>query len=276
MKMYGKYLSKLKEKRPLIHCLTNYVTVNDVANAVLALGASPVMSDHPSEAADISSLADGVLINTGTLSDTRFEAMKTAGRNANILGKPVVLDPVGAGSSKHRTASALSLISGIHFDAVRGNISELKTLASGHAKSRGVDADLEEIKRQSDTAYTAELACSFSKLTDSVVIISGESDTIAYRDEAYAVRNGSHLMRFVTGTGCMLSAVCAAFIASAPEEKLDACIAAVAAMGICAETAEERMMPGEGNISFRNHLIDALFNITEEDIDSKAKVDEVR
>jgi len=276
MKMYGKYLSDLKEKRPLIHCLTNYVTVNDVANAVLALGASPVMSDHPSEAADISSLADGVLINTGTLSDIRFEAMQTAGRNANALGRPVVLDPVGAGASKHRTAAALSLISGIRFDAIRGNISEIKTLASGHAKSRGVDADLEEISRQADTAYTAELACSFSKLTGSVVIISGESDTVAYGDEAYAVRNGSNLMRSVTGTGCMLSAICAAFIASAAGGKLDACTAAVSAMGICAETAEERMHPGEGNISFRNHLIDALYNLTPKDIDSKAKVDKVR
>ena len=202
--------------------------------------------------------------------------MMTAGKNANVLGKPVVLDPVGAGASKHRTAAALSLISGIRFDVIRGNISELKTLASGHAKSRGVDADLEEISRQADAVYTADLACSFSKLTGSVVIISGESDTVAYKDEAYAVRNGSPLMRSVTGTGCMLSAICAAFAASDADDKLNACIAAVSAMGICAETAEQRMQPGEGNISFRNHLIDALFNLAPEDIDQKAKIEKIR
>lgn len=274
--MLGKYLENLKTKKPVIHCITNYVTVNDVANAVLAAGASPIMSDHPAEAADVSGLADGLVINIGTLNDPKFEAMIIAGKTAKAQGKPVVLDPVGAGASKHRTGAALEIISAVKPDIIRANISEIKTLALGHARSRGVDADFDEIKEQSSIEDTAKLALSFSKLTGSVVIISGSTDTAAFGDEAYAMYNGDPMMRTITGSGCMLSAICAAFAAANTDDRAMAAIAAVSLMGICAENAAAGLKSGEGNASFRNHLIDAIYNMSPEELDSRAEYRKVK
>ena len=139
--MLGNYLDEVRKKAPLIHNITNYVTINDVANMVLACGASPIMSDEPTDIEEITSICQGLNINMGMLNPRKIESMQKAGKKSNELHHKVLLDPVGAGSSSFRTEAALNLIRDIQFDVIRGNISEIKTLAAGHGTTSGVDAD---------------------------------------------------------------------------------------------------------------------------------------
>ena len=259
--MLTDFIESVREKKPVIHCITNYVTVNDCANVLLACGASPIMADAPEDAADIAALADGLVINIGTLNQQKLEAMLIAGRTANSLGKPVVLDPVGAGASKARTDAALRLISEIEFTVIRGNSSEIKTLALGSAGSRGVDADLADAVAEADLPAAAAFAKRFASQTGAVIAITGAIDVIADAERAAAVYNGDPMLRRITGAGCMTSCLCAAFAAAQPEEPLAAAIAAIGSMGICGELAKERMVMPDGNASFRNYLIDAVYNM---------------
>ena len=140
--MLGTYLEQVREKGPLVHCITNYVTVNDVANILLACGGSPIMSDEIQDVEDITSLCGGLVINIGTLDQRTIPAMFAAGKRANALGHPVLLDPVGAGASALRTRTALELMEELDLAVIRGNISEIKTLAAGSGTTQGVDADV--------------------------------------------------------------------------------------------------------------------------------------
>lgn len=269
--MFKKMLENVKSNSPLIHNITNYVTVNDCANILLACGGSPIMSDDIEEVEEITSICSGLNINIGTLNQNTIPSMLMAGKRANKLAHPVVLDPVGAGASKLRTNTAFKLLEEVKFSAIRGNISEIKTLAQGSGTTRGVDADIADRISEENLEQSVDFAKSFSKKTGAVIVITGAIDIIADSQKAYCIYNGHPMMGKVTGTGCQLSAVLATYMAANPEEPLEAAAAAVAAMGVCGEIAFKRLNDKDGNSSYRNYIIDAMYNLTGTELDSLVK-----
>ena len=265
------YLKNVKERSPLIHNITNYVTVNDCANIVLACGGSPIMADDKNEVEEITAICGGLNINIGTLNSRTVEAMVLAGKKANELGHPVVLDPVGAGASALRTNTAKRLLEEIKFAVIRGNISEIKTLAGTSAATQGVDANVAD-KITDDALDTAvPFAKAFAKKTGVVIAITGAIDIVCDGAKAYVIRNGHPMMAAITGTGCQLSAMTAAYITANPGDTLGAAAAAVCAMGLAGEIAYARLTKLDGNSSYRNYIIDAIYNMTPEQLEEGAK-----
>lgn len=246
----------VREKRPLVHCITNYVTVNDCANALLAVGASPVMADDEREIADIVAIASALVINIGTLNERTIRSMESAGKEAAKRGIPVILDPVGAGASKLRTETALSLIAEIPFAVIRGNASEIRTLATGTGTTRGVDASESDAATDRFDALKDE-AARLAQKTGAVIAITGATDIVSDGAKAYAIRNGHPLMGRITGSGCMLSAITGAFATTRTGSPIDAVAAALATMGLAGEKAA-RAEAKRGTGRFRASLIDAL------------------
>ncbi|MBQ2865658.1 MAG: hydroxyethylthiazole kinase [Clostridia bacterium] len=269
--MFGNMLENVRKKRPLIHNITNYVTVNDCANIVLACGGSPIMADDEKEAAEITALCAGLNINIGTLNSRTVKAMLIAGKRANELDRPTVLDPVGAGASKLRTETALRLIEEVRFTVIRGNVSEIKTLALGGGSTKGVDADVADGITEENLDHMVGFVKAFAKKTGAVIAVTGKIDVVADSQKAYCIRNGHPMMSAVTGTGCQLSAMTAAFISANPEHPLTAAAAAVSAMGYAGETAYGRLTETDGNASYRNYIIDAVCNLTPQMLERGAK-----
>ena len=233
-------LANVKAGGALVHNITNYVTVNDVANVILASGASPIMSDEPKDVEDITSICGGLNINIGTLNERTIEAMYLSGAKANELGHKVLLDPVGAGASALRTDTANGLLKKVKFDVVRGNVSEIKTLVAGVGTTKGVDADA------ADAVTEENLSC-------------------------YVIRNGVPEMGRITGTGCQLSGMMTGFLVANPDCPLEAAAAAVCTMGLAGEIGLSRQQPGDGNSTLRNRIIDAISNMTPEQLAEGAK-----
>ncbi|MBS5535647.1 MAG: hydroxyethylthiazole kinase [Eisenbergiella sp.] len=252
---------RVKNQAPLIHNITNYVTVNDCANILLACGGSPIMADDLQEAEEITSLCAGLNINIGTLNQRTIPAMLAAGKKANACGHPVLLDPVGAGASRLRTETAEKLLKEVRFTAIRGNISEIKALALGMGTTRGVDADGMDAVTDDTLDAAAAFTGAFARKTGAVVAVTGAVDMVTDGSDMYVIRNGHPMMRKVTGTGCMLSAMITAYLAANPGCPLDAVAAAVCAMGICGERAFSRLTPEEGNAAYRNYIIDAVYHM---------------
>lgn len=272
--MLGKMLENVRRTAPLVHCITNYVTVNDCANILLAAGASPIMADDQGEVEEIVSLCGGLVINIGTLNRQTIPSMFLAGKKANALGRPVILDPVGAGASRLRTETAAKLIAEIKFSVIRGNISEIKALSSGAGSTKGVDADISDAVTAQTLDDTISFAKAFSKKTGAVIVITGAIDIATNGDSVYLIHNGHAMMSKITGSGCMLSALLGAFLAANPEKTLDAAAACLCAAGIAGETAYQKFQISKsGNSTFRNDLIDAMFNMTGDTLDRKAKYD---
>ncbi len=269
--MFGEYLSHVREKQPHIHCITNYVTANDCANLLLASGSSPIMADCPEESAEITALCDGLLLNTGTLNPDKLSAMRKSGRTANELHHPVVLDPVGAGASRFRTESVLSLVKELRIDVIRGNLSEIKALFCHAESSGGVDAVSSDRITEENLPEMLTLIRQIAAVQNTVIAVTGQIDIIADKNQAYCIRNGCSMMKSVTGSGCQLSALTAAFITANPERILESAAAAVCMMGVCGETALEHLESYEGNASFRNRIIDAVSHLDAEMLDKKAK-----
>ena len=269
--MFRKMLENLRKTCPLIHNITNYVTVNDCANIVLACGASPIMADDREEAAEITSICAGLNINIGTLNSRTIASMLIAGKRANELQHPVVLDPVGAGASKLRTETAMQLLEEVKFTVIRGNISEIKTLASGSGTTKGVDADVADKVTEENLDDMVAFAKAFAKKTGAVIAITGAIDIVADGEKAYCIRNGHPMMSSVTGTGCQLSAMTAAFVTANPDHPLEAAAAAVSAMGYAGEVAYGRLAEQDGSATYRNYIIDAIYNLTPERLEEGAK-----
>lgn len=269
--MLGKMLENVRGKKPLIHNITNYVTVNDCANILLACGASPIMSDDIGEVEEITALCSGLVINIGTLNQRTIPAMLAAGKKANALGHPTVLDPVGAGASKLRTETALSLLRGIRFSVIRGNISEIKTLAGASGSTKGVDADVSDAVTEDHLQEAVAFAKDFARQTGAVIAITGAIDIVADADRAFCIFNGNPMMSLVTGTGCQLSALTAAFVCANQDEVLSAAAAAVTTMGVCGELAFGRLAPEDGNATYRNYIIDAVSHIRGDVLEKYAK-----
>ena len=260
--MLGICLDNVRKTVPLVHNITNYVTVNDVANILLACGGSPIMSDEPEDVEDITSICGGLNINIGTLNSRTITSMLLAGKKANLLGHPVVLDPVGAGASQLRTDTANRLQREVKFTVIRGNISEIKTLASGAGTTKGVDADVADKVTEENLDSAVAFAKAFAARTGAVVAITGAIDIVADAHKAYCIRNGHPMMSSITGTGCQLSALTAAFVTANPDQPLEAAAAAVCAMGLAGEIAHSRLSPLDGNSTYRNYIIDAVYNMT--------------
>ncbi len=268
--MLGDLLDRVRERRPLIHCITNYVTANDCANLLLACGASPVMASDPGEAAEITAQCGGLVLNIGTLNTQAIPAMLAAGRKANELGLPVVLDPVGAGASALRTDTALGLMETVRFSVIRGNSSEIKAIAQGASSTQGVDAGMGDGVTEDTLAEAVRFAKGFAQKTGAVIAVTGPIDVAADGDKAYCIFNGHPMMSRVTGTGCQLSALTAAFAAANPERMLDATAGALCAMGVCGELSHQRLGELDGNSAYRNYIIDAVYNLDGNTLDRLA------
>jgi hydroxyethylthiazole kinase len=269
--MLGTCIENVRKNVPLVHNITNYVTVNDVANVLLACGGSPIMSDEPEDVEDITTICGGLNINIGTLNKSSIEGMYRAGKRANELGHVVLLDPVGAGASALRTNTAVGLMDKIKFNVIRGNISEIKTLALGSGTTKGVDADVADAVTEESLDGAVKFAKDLAKKTGSIIAITGAIDLVADADRCYVIRNGRPEMGRITGTGCQLSGMMTAFLVANPEAPLDAAAAAVCTMGLAGEIGWSRMQEGDGNSTYRNRIIDAIFNMDGKTLDEGAK-----
>ena len=264
-------LENVRAKSPLVHNITNYVTVNDVANVLLAAGGSPIMSDDADDVEDITSICGGLNINIGTLNKNTIPSMFLAGKKANALGHIVLLDPVGAGASRLRTDTANRLMQEVRFDAVRGNISEIKTLCTGSGSTKGVDADAVDAVTEANLDNGVQLVKTFAAQTGCIITVTGAIDLVSDGDRCWCIRNGRAEMSRITGTGCQLSALMTAFLVANPDRKLDAAAAAVCMMGLAGEIGWANMQPDDGNSTYRNRIIDAIFNMTGDALEEGAK-----
>lgn len=269
--MLGTCIDNVRANLPLVHNITNYVTVNDVANVLLACGGSPIMSDEPEDVADITSICGGLNINIGTLNKRTIEGMFVAGRKANELGHVVLMDPVGAGASALRTNTAVRLMEELKLDVIRGNISEIKTLALGSGTTKGVDADAADAVTDENLDTMVKFVKDFAAKTGTIVAITGAIDLAADAEKCYVIRNGHPEMGKITGTGCQLSGMMTAFVVANPDNKLEAAAAAICTMGLAGEIGWSRMQEGDGNSTYRNRIIDAIFNMDGETLNKGAK-----
>ena len=242
--MFKECVENVRNNVPLVHNITNYVTVNDVANVLLACGGSPIMSDDIDDVEDITSICGGLNINIGTLNKNTIPSMFAAGKKANELGHVVLLDPVGAGASKLRTNTANA--KGVDVGVCR-NITD-----------KNLDDTISKLK-------------SFSKATGSIIAVTGAIDLVCDSEKCYVIRNGRAEMSSITGTGCQLSGLMTAFLVANPENKLEAAAAAVCTMGLAGEIAWSRMSEGDGNSTYRNRIIDAIYNMDGETLEKGAK-----
>ena len=258
-------LQAVREKAPLVQCITNMVTVNDCANVLLAAGASATMAHHPLEVAEAVAGVQALVLNLGAVGDR--EAMYIAGREANRLGVPVVFDPVAAGFTGLRRETARKLLEEIRFAVIRGNASEILALAEDREGGSGVDVAAADTVTESGLPRAAELAQTLSRRTGAVVVRSGAVDVVADGRQALFLRNGSPTMARITGSGCMLSTLTGAFCGACPDKPFEAAAAAAASIALAGERAEElRLQKGTGNATFRIDIIDSVFNLTEEQL----------
>ena len=254
-----KDIEALREKRPLVHNITNYVVMNNTANALLALGASPVMAHAVEEVEEMVGVAAAVggalVVNIGTLSEAWIEAMHRAMRAASKAGLPIVLDPVGAGATPYRTDTCRALLNTARASVIRGNASELMALLDASVQTKGVDSSASSnAAADSARGLATELGC--------VVSLSGETDLVTDGKSELQGANGHVLMTRVTGLGCTASALTGAFLAVNPD-RLAAAAHAMAVLGICGEIAAER---AQGPGSLQMHLYDALHNLSQNEI----------
>ena len=272
--MFEELMKNVEEKNPLTHCITNYVTVNDCANILLAAKASPIMADDIEEVEEIVSMSQALVINIGTLNSRTVKSMIVAGKKANKLNIPVVLDPVGIGASKLRRKSVDEILKKVEFSVIRGNISEIKALHNGFTNTKGVDASNDDEIKEENIEKTIEIAKSLSKETKSIISISGKIDVIASENKAYLCRNGNSIMPLITGTGCMLSSLIGAYIGANPKNILESTLNANVLMGISGELAYEKMIKNNaGTMSFRNYLIDEVYKMNYEKIKELSKIE---
>ncbi len=258
----GESLERLRETRPLVHQITNYVVMNETANATLALGALPVMAHAPEEVEEMVALAGALVLNIGTLSSHWVEAMLAAGRAANARGIPVVLDPVGAGATTYRTETAKRILHDVQVTVLRGNAGEVATLVGVEAEVRGV----ESIGAADSAAALARRAAGMLGLVASV---TGAVDNVSDGTQSVSIENGHSLLASITGTGCMSSALTAAFLAVNHDRPLEAAAEALVAFGVAGEdAAREARGPG----SFHVGLYDALAALDPATLDDRARL----
>ncbi len=256
-------LQKIRETKPLIHNITNFVVMNYTANVLLAMGASPVMAHAKNEVEDMVAFAGALILNIGTLTDNWVASMILAGQKATALRKPIILDPVGAGATALRTAAAAAIIEKTKISVIRGNASEILSLGSQQSMTKGVDTT----DSVQDAAVTAAL---LANELDTVLAITGPVDLVTDGSRVFNIANGHSLMPYVTGTGCSATAVIGAF-AAVDKDYLAATATALAFFGLAGEMAgKEARGPG----SFMIHLLDCLYTMTPEQLEKGCRIDE--
>jgi hydroxyethylthiazole kinase len=258
----GDSLRRLREAKPLVHQITNYVVMNETANATLALGALPVMAHAREEVEEMAALAGALVLNIGTLSPPWVEAMLLAGRAANAHGVPVVLDPVGAGATAYRTETARRILDEVDVAVLRGNAGEVATLVGVAAEVRGVESI-------DAGAAAADLAREAGRTLGLVASVTGPVDHVSDGERVVAVANGHPLLAAVTGTGCISSALTGCFVAVNRERPLEAAAEALVALGVAGEDAA-RDAGGPG--SFHVGLYDALATLDPDTLDRRARL----
>ncbi|MBC8531321.1 hydroxyethylthiazole kinase [Christensenellaceae bacterium NSJ-53] len=265
----GRILQAIPGLKPIVHCITNYVTVNGCANIVLACGASPIMAQNVAEVEEVASFAKALVLNIGTVDNV--EAMVLAGKKAKSLGTPVIFDPVGAGATSLRNRTAERILKEVKPDIIRGNMSEVRTLGGLAASTKGVDAAAED---SAGIGTSAKMLRDIAKDLNAVVVATGVKDLVSDGRRVYHIENGHSMMAYVTGTGCMLSTMTAAYAAAAGKEGyLAAAIGATAAMGIAGEMAYEAVMTlGAGVGTFQQKLFDAIFAMDASTLLERGKV----
>jgi hydroxyethylthiazole kinase len=261
----GFTLHVLRERKPLIHQITNYVVMNETANATLALGALPVMAHAVEEVEEMTRLASALVLNIGTLSERWVEAMFLAGAAASERAIPVVLDPVGAGATAYRTDTARRILDVVGVTVLRGNAGEIATLVGARAEVRGVESI-------STSIAPAELAVQAARLLGVIASVTGPVDHVSDGERVLTVSNGHELLTTVTGTGCMSSAMTGCFLAAKPGEPLEAAAEALAAFGVAAENAAA---VADGPGTFHARLYDALYALDPATLDGRARVEEL-
>jgi hydroxyethylthiazole kinase len=258
----GETLRRLRERKPLVHQITNYVVMNETANATIALGALPVMANAREEVEEMVALAGALVLNIGTLSPPWVEAMLLAGKAANERDIPVVLDPVGAGATRYRTDTVKRILEEVEVAVLRGNQGEVATLVGVQAEVRGVESI--EVG-----GAAAELARAAGRNLSLVASVTGPVDHVSDGDRVLSVSNGHQLLATVTGTGCMSSAITGCFLAAKPEAPLEAAAEALAAFGVAAEDAA---VGAKGPGSFHVALYDALAALEPDTLDERSKI----
>lgn len=257
------YLEAVRGKSPVVHHLTNWVTIYDCAQAVKSFGASPVMAHAPEEAADMAAIASALVLNIGTLTADIVETMKIAAKAANKKGIPVALDVCGAGATPFRDAKSFELLDSVRIDVIKGNASEIARIAGKDVRTRGVDA--------TEVAHDLrEVASSLAKERRCVAVITGREDIIADAATIYSVKNGHEMMTHVVGTGCMATSVIGTFAGAAPGEIAAAAAAGLGCYGIAAELA---MMLSAGPGTFKERLFDCIYNLKRQDVESMQKIE---
>ncbi len=254
-------LRRLKEKRPLVHHITNYVTVNDCANITLFIGAAPVMAEAKEEVADMVSLAGALVLNIGTLRREQVDSMFIAGQKANELGVPIVLDPVGAGATRYRTEVAARLLQQLQVSIIKGNAGEIGTLAGTGGVVRGVDSE-------GISGDPVQVCRSLADMSGAAVVMSGAADIVTDGRRTVLVENGHEMMGRISGTGCMASSLVGSF-AAASDDQVENSAAALAAFGIAGERAAGK---ASGPYAYKAALMDEVAALTPEDLCKLARL----
>jgi hydroxyethylthiazole kinase len=258
----GSTLASLRAQKPLIHNITNYVVMNETANAILALGALPVMAHAREEVEEMAGLAGALVINIGTLSPDWVDAMLAAGKAASARGLPVVVDPVGAGATSYRTETSKRLLDELDVTVLRGNAGEIATLV-------GVEAEVRGVESMGAGGDPADLAREAARTLGVVASVTGPVDHVSDGDTVVRVENGHELLGLVTGTGCMSTALTGCFLAAKPDRPLEAAAEALAAFGVAGEVAAGQ---ARGPGSFHAALYDALYQLQPNDLDGRARI----
>lgn len=270
--MIAEILTNTRNTTPLTHSITNFVTVNDVANIILACGATPAMANYKDDSKDLQKIASSLLINIGDITPMLRECMLETGKVANKLNHPIILDPVAAGATKYRDMVAKELTDNLDISVIRGNISEIKSLYLGTGSTKGVDANINDVITDNNLDDSIKMAKSIAKKFNTVIAISGAIDIVCDANKAYVIRNGHVNMTKITGSGCMATAVIASFVGANKHNILDATATAMIAIGLCGELAErKRLAQNTGLNSFRTYLIDYMSLLDEETLCSGAK-----
>ena len=261
MPMLAERFEAVRTSVPLVHNITNYVTVHDVANVIIACGGSPIMSDEPDDVEDITSICGALNINIGTLNSQSIRAMVLASARAEQLGHPIVLDPVGAGASKLRTSTASTLLA-------------QRKISAGTSTTRGVDVAADDVVTTSNLDEMVRFVRQFSAASGSIVAASGVIDLVSDAEHTYVISNGHRLMGQITGSGCMLSGVVGAYIAANPDNMLEAVASAFCMYGLAGKFAADRALEeGVGNATYSNYLIDEVFKMTADKVEQGAIYD---
>lgn len=260
--MFENIMEDIVRQKPLVHCMTNRVTMNDCANVILAVHGRPIMADDENEVEDITTGCQSLVMNVGTLQAATIPAFIKAGKKANVLKHPIVLDPVGVGASQWRFQVVSELLNQVQMSVIKGNISELKALALGVHTMSGVDVNVHDLIDENHLDETISFLRELSIKLKTIIVMTGKIDIVTDGKESYLIRNGCAEMARITGTGCMLSALIGTYV-GVNHNLLEAVVCAVSLMGYSGELAYQRICQEKrGTGSMRVYLIDYLSQMT--------------